>query len=73
MDEKIVNEALETRLDGLGCYLIAEMLLEAEAETERQKGKISLALLELAHIEGEKTPTEIRIEQALKGTEAEDG
>lgn len=36
------------------------------AENERLKDKVSNALKELAHIEGTKTPTEIRIEQALK-------
>lgn len=41
-------------------------LEELQAENKRLKEKIDLALLELAHIEGEKTPTEIRIKNILQ-------
>ncbi len=37
-----------------------------QAEIKRLEDKIDLSLLELAQIEGEKTPTETRVEQALK-------
>jgi len=37
-----------------------------KSELKGKDAKIQLALKELAHIEGEKNPTEIRVEQALK-------
>jgi hypothetical protein len=40
-----------------------KLQVELKAKDER----IELALKELAHIEGEKNPTEMRIEKALKG------
>jgi len=43
------------------------LLEKALAELKAKDAKIQLALKELAHIEGEKNPTEIRVEQSLKG------
>ena len=35
--ENEINEALETRFDGMGCYLIAKEYLKIEAENKRLK------------------------------------
>lgn len=44
-----------------------------ESKCEELEARIELALRELAHIEGEKTPTEKRVEQALLCKEIKKG
>lgn len=52
---------------------IAKIYETERAELAEAKERIEVALLELANIEGEKTPTEIRVEQALKAEQKRTG
>ena len=68
MSDKPVNQFLDELLEEIKLapklYHQFEALL---AENERQAKKLQIIQLEIDQILGTKTPTELRIEQALKG------
>jgi len=47
---------------------ISKYVSELQTENKRLKEKIDLALLELAKVEDNATPTELRVVKALEGT-----
>ena len=65
--EKLRNITKIPGMKELVGSLGVEVIEDMAERVENLQAKIDLALLELAQIEGEKTPTETRVEKALKG------